>query len=74
MCLDVQMLQALKKQLPPPPKATLTADAASHPTHDAAGNPYISSEQYVMQDEILKVGGHHYVTINSCRILAKANT
>eukprot|EP00878_Enallax_costatus_P016598 GHUV01017416.1.p1 GENE.GHUV01017416.1~~GHUV01017416.1.p1 ORF type:complete len:751 (+),score=214.00 GHUV01017416.1:207-2459(+) len=47
--------KALKKQLPPPPKATLTADASSNATHDAAGNPYISSEQYVMQDEILKV-------------------
>ncbi|WIA41189.1 hypothetical protein OEZ86_004804 [Tetradesmus obliquus] len=61
--------KALKKRLPPPPKATLAAAAAAAAAADAAGvdaaasgsgssagaSQYISSAEYVMQDEILKV-------------------
>jgi hypothetical protein len=60
-------MQALKKRLPPPPKVTLAAAAAAAAAADAASgdagssgsstgsSQYISSAEYVMQDELLKV-------------------
>eukprot|EP00775_Hariotina_reticulata_P004997 gene4997-5239_t len=49
--------KALKRRLPPPPRAAMTANdaAAGAGSLDTHGQPYISSADYVMQDEILKV-------------------
>jgi hypothetical protein len=37
---------------------TASDAAAGVNSVDAQGQPYISSAEYVLQDEILKVGGH----------------
>lgn len=52
----VVKLQALKKRLPPPPKATLAAADSGSSDAPSSSSQYISSAEYVMQDEILKVG------------------